>query len=169
MRRVKLVFLALGALVISTASASAIEFKRRTEVPGEPQAIWSFAGDFCAIKDWLPLVADCKETKEGDDTFRTITLKDGGKIKDKLTEKGDTSYSYEIVESSLPVKNYKGKFWVEPDDEPERTAVYWEGEFGANGVSDEAARKKVFDVLDTGMKGIKQMALQKTPGASDHD
>ena len=44
--------------------------------------------------------------------------------------------------------------------EPERTAVYWEAEFDANGASDEEARKKIFDVLVAGMKGIKQMALQ---------
>jgi Polyketide cyclase / dehydrase and lipid transport len=169
MRITNLVSFALVAFAISTTSASAIEVKRRTEVPGEPQTIWSFAGDFCAIKDWHPLVADCQETKEGDVTYRTLTLKDGGKIKEKLTDKDDTSYSYEIVESPLPVKNYKAKFWVEPDDEPERTAVYWEAEFDANGASDEDARKKIFDVLVAGMKGIKQMALKKTPGTSDHD
>ena len=73
------------------------------------------------------------------------------------------------MESPLPVKNYKAKFWVEPDDEPERTAVYCEAEFDANGGSDEEARRKIFDTLVAGMKGIKQMALQKTPGASDHD
>jgi Polyketide cyclase / dehydrase and lipid transport len=169
MRTTKLALLAAFGLVISTTSAYALDVKRRTEVPGEPQTIWSFAGDFCAIKDWHPLVADCQETKEGDVTFRTLTLKDGGKIKEKLTDKDDTSYSYEIVESPLPVKNYKAKFWVEPDDEPERTAVYWEAEFDANGASDEEARKKIFDVLVAGMKGIKQMALQKAPGQSDHD
>ena len=169
MRTTKLALLAAFGLVISTTSAYALDVKRRTEVPGEPQTIWSFAGDFCAIKDWHPLVADCQETKEGDVTFRTLTLKDGGKIKEKLTDKDDTSYSYEIVESPLPVKNYKAKFWVEPDDEPERTAVYWEAEFDANGASGEEARKKIFDVLVAGMKGIKQMALQKAPGQSDHD
>lgn len=169
MRTTKLALLAAFGLVISTTSAYALEVKRRTEVPGEPQTIWSFAGNFCAIKDWHPLVADCQETREGDVTFRTLTLKDGGKIKEKLTDKDDTSYSYEIVESPLPVKNYKAKFWVEPDDEPERTAVYWEAEFDANGASDEEARKKIFDVLVAGMKGIKQMALQKAPGQSDHD
>ena len=34
---------------------------------------------------------------------------------------------------------------MEPDDERERTAVYWEAEFDANGVSDDEAIKKVFD------------------------
>jgi polyketide cyclase/dehydrase/lipid transport protein len=169
MRRVELAFLVLGILIINASPASAIEVKRRTEVPGDFRALWSAAGEFCAIKDWHPLVAGCKETKEGADTFRILTLKDGGKIKEKLTDQEGTSYSYEIVESPLPVKNYKAKFWVEPDDEPDRTAVYWEADFDANGASDDEARKKVFDVMVAGMKGIKQLALQKNPGASDHD
>jgi hypothetical protein len=159
------------ALAVSTASAFALEVKKRTEVPGVPQTIWAFAGAFCSIKDWHPAVADCQETNEADVTYRTLTLKDGGKIKEKLTDKDDTSYSYEIVESPLPVKNYKAKLWVEPDDEPERTAVYWAAEFDANGASDEDARKKINDILTAGIKGIKQMALQQTPGGdqSDHD
>jgi hypothetical protein len=58
---------------------------------------------------------------------------------------------------------------VEPDDERERTAVYWEAEFDANGVSDDEAIKRVFDMLVAGMKGIKKIALEKTPGGEDHD
>ena len=169
MRVTKLVLVTFIVLAIGTASARALEARRRSEVPGNPQTIWAFAGEFCSIKDWHPLVADCKETQEGNDTFRTLTLKDGGMIKEKLTDKDDLSYSYEIVESPLPVKNYKAKFWVEPDDEPERTAVYWEAEFDANGASDEEATKKVFDILVAGMKGIKKIALEKTPGGEDHD
>jgi hypothetical protein len=172
MRGMRLALVASVALVLGSGSAYALEVKRRTEIPGEPQPIWGLIGAFCAIKDWHPLVADCQETKEGDVTFRTLTLKDGGKIKEKLVESDDTSYSYEIVESPLPVKNYKAKFWVEPDDEPERTAVYWEAEFDANGASDADARNKVNDVLIAGMRGIKQVALKTTEpsdGTDRHD
>ena len=169
MRVTNLILVTFIVLAIGAASAQALEARRRSEVPGNPQTIWAFAGDFCSIKDWHPLVADCKETQEGNDTFRTLTLKDGGTIKEKLTDKDDLSYSYEIVESPLPVKNYKAKFWVEPDDEPERTAVYWEAEFDANGASDDEATKKVLDILVAGMKGIKKVALEKTPGGEDHD
>ena len=169
MRVKNLIVVTFIFLAIGTASAQALEARRRSEVPGHPQTIWAFAGDFCSIKNWHPLVADCKETQEGNDTFRTLTLKDGGTIEEKLTDKDDLSYSYEIVESPLPVKNYKAKFWVEPDDEPERTAVYWEAEFDANGASDDEATKKVLDILVAGMKGIKKVALEKTPGGEDHD
>jgi hypothetical protein len=147
MRIAKLIWISVIALAMSAVSAQALEARRRSEVPGAPQTIWAFAGDFCAIKDWHPLVADCKETQEGADTFRTLALKDGGTIKEKLTDKDDLSYSYEIVESPLPVKNYKAKFWVEPDDEPGRTAVYWEAEFDANGASDDEAIKNVLTSL----------------------
>ncbi len=172
MRMMKLVLVASVLLAIGTGSAYALDVKRRTEIPGEPQTIWGLIGAFCAIKDWHPVVADCQETKEGDVTFRTLTLKDGGKIKEKLVDSDDTSYSYEIVESPLPVKNYKAKFRVEPDDEPERTAVYWEAEFDANGASDADARDKVNDILIAGMKGIKQLALKNTEpsgGAGEQD
>ena len=169
MRVKNLIVVTFIFLAIGTASAQALEARRRSEVPGNPQTIWAFAGDFCSIKDWHPLVADCKETQEGNDTLRALTLKNGGTIKEKLTDKDDLSYSYEIVESPLPVKNCKAKFWVEPDDEPERTAVYWEAEFDANGASDDEATKKVLDILVAGMKGIKKVALEKTPGGEDHD
>ena len=127
------------ALVIGTGSAYAITVKKRTEAPGLPPEIWAVVGDFCAIKDWHPAVAECVETKEGDATFRTLTLKDGGKIKEKLTGTEDTGYTYEIVENPLPIKNYKSKLWLEVDDEPDRSVILWQSDFDANGASDADA------------------------------
>jgi hypothetical protein len=117
-------------------------------------------GEFCAIENWHPAVAKCEETKEGDDvTFRTLTLKDGGKIKEKLTGTEATAYTYEIVESPLPVKNYKSKLWLEVDDEPDRTIIYWQSDFDANGKSDEEAKKIMTGILGDGVKGIKKAAI----------
>src|SRR5215510_9668291 len=111
--RMKLALVTMTALLLGTASASAITVKKRTEAPGLPPQIWEVVGDFCAIKKWHPAVADCIETKEDDATVRTLTLKDGGKIRDKLTGTETTGYSYEIVDGTLPVKNYKSKLWLE--------------------------------------------------------
>jgi hypothetical protein len=148
------------ALLIGSGSAYAITVKKRTEAPGLPPEIWATAGEFCAIKDWHPAVAECEETKEGDVTFRTLTLKDGGaKIKEKLTGKDDLSYTYEIVESPLPVKNYTSKLWLEVDDEPDRSVIYWQSDFDANGASDEEAEKTITGILAAGVKGIKKQAI----------
>ena len=169
MRMMKLALVAMAALLIGSASAHAITVKKRTEAPGLPAAVWGLAGAFCAIKDWYPdVVADCVEAKEGDADVRTLTLKDGGKIKEKLTAKDDLSYSYEIVESPLPVKNYKAKLWVELDDEPNRTVIYWQADFDANGASDEEAKKKITTILGDGVKGIKKMALAHSDAQEGH-
>ncbi|HET7852164.1 MAG TPA: SRPBCC family protein [Methyloceanibacter sp.] len=159
MRMFKLALIALAALLLGGASASAITVKKRTEAPGLPPEIWAIVGDFCAIKTWHPAAADCVEEKDGDTIYRTITLKDGGKIKEKLTGKDDLSYSYEIVESPLPVKNYKSKLWLEVDDEPDRSVIYWQSDFDANGASDDDAKAKITGILADGVKGIKKQAI----------
>lgn len=159
MHMMKLALITTTALFIGSASAHAITVKKRIEAPGLPPEVWAVAGGFCQIKDWHPAVASCEEAKEGDVTFRTLTLKDGGKIKEKLTGTEDLAYTYEIVESPLPVKNYKSKLWVEVDDEPDRTIIYWQSDFDANGASDEEAKKKIFGILGDGVKGIKKASI----------
>ena len=161
MRMMKLALVTGLAVIVGTGSAYAITVKKRTEAPGLPPEIWQVAGGFCAIKDWHPAVASCEETKEGDVTFRTLTLKDGGKIKEKLTGTEDVSYSYEIIESPLPVKNYKSKLWLEVDDEPDRTVIYWQSDFdAAEGKTEAEAKKVITGILADGVKGIKKMAIE---------
>ena len=159
MHMMKLALITTTALIVGSASAHAITVKKRIEAPGLPPEIWAIAGGFCQIKDWHPAVATCEETKEGDVTFRTLTLKDGGKIKEKLTGTEDLAYTYEIVESPLPVKNYKSKIWMEVDDEPDRSIIYWQSDFDANGKSDDEAKKTITGILGDGVKGIKKQAL----------
>ena len=87
-------------------------------------------------------------------------LKQGGEIKEKLDETEDTGYSYEILESPLPVKNYHAKLWVEPDDrDPTSTTIHWDATFDANGASDDDAKKVIGDIFTAGLKGLKQKAM----------
>ena len=179
MRMMRLALAASGAVVIGSGSAYAITVKKRIEAPGLPADVWVVAGEtFCTIKTWHPAVAACEETKEGDVTFRTLTLKDGGKIKEKLTGTEDLAYTYEIIESPLPVKNYSSKLWVEEDDEPDRSVIYWQSEFDpADGTSEDDAKKVITGILGDGVKGIKKNALtaydakhpEDAPDADDDD
>jgi polyketide cyclase/dehydrase/lipid transport protein len=158
---IKLALITSLALLIGSGSAYAITVEKKRDAPGDPAEVWAVIGDFCAIKDWHPVVEQCEETKEGDVTFRTLTLKDGGKIKEKLTGTKETSYSYEIVESPLPVKNYKATLSVEEDeDTPERSEVHWEANFDAQGASEDDAKKTIADIFEAGVKGIKKAAIE---------
>jgi Polyketide cyclase / dehydrase and lipid transport len=168
MRIFNLILIALAAVIAWTAAAEAIEVKKRREAPGTPEGVWKVVGEFCAIKNWHPAVAECEETTEGGDVFRTLTLKDGGKIKEKLTEKTDTSYSYVILESPLPVENYKATLMVGKDDEPERIEIVWKSQFDAKeGTSDADAKKVVTGIFNDGVAGIKKVALELTPANGD--
>lgn len=159
MRIFKLSLIAVAALIAWSATAEAIDVKKRREAPGTPAQVWAVVGDFCAIKNWHPAVAECEQTKEDDVVFRILTLKDGAKIKEKLTKTGDTSYSYEIIEGPLPVKNYTAELMVGEDDEPERVEIVWTATFDAEGASDEEAKKTIAGIFDAGVTGIKKAAI----------
>jgi len=160
MRAIKLTLIAVTATFAWTAAADALEVKKRREAPGAPAEVWAVVGDFCAIKDWHPAVVECKQVEEGGDTYRLLTLEDGGKIKEKLTDTGDTSYSYEIVEGPLPVKNYEATLEVGEDDEEDRVEIVWEAEFDADGVEDAEATKIITGIFNDGVGGIKKAAIE---------
>ena len=91
-------YLALAILVLAASPAAALEVESTATMPGKPAQLWKKIGSFCSIKDWHPMIAKCEKSKEGGATYRTLTTKDGGKIKEKLLKKNDSSYSYEIIE-----------------------------------------------------------------------
>ncbi len=158
----KFAVLAFVASVAAGGQAFALDVNKKIAAPAQMLMVWSTISEFCSIKDWHPAIADCKQSQEGSDTFRVLTLKDnGGTIKEKLTGSDDTSYSYEIVDAGpLPVKNYSAKLWVEPDDrDPGRTVIHWDATFDANGKSDDEAKKTIGDIFMAGLKSIKQKTM----------
>lgn len=153
--------LALGAEVATAASlvsARKLEINvDETKTEAERKALWEKVGGWCAIKEWHPAVASCEESKEGADTFRTLTLKDGGKIKEKLVDTGATSYRYQIVESPLPVTNYEAQFSVTPDDDDlDEINVGWSATYDpAEGKEAKEARSVIDGIFKDGIESIK--------------
>ncbi len=146
-----------GAEAASLVSAKKLEVNvDEAKVEAERLAMWEKVGGWCAIAEWHPAIAKCEASKDGDVEFRILTLKDGGVIKEKLVEKGSTSYKYEIVESPLPVKNYTAMFSVTPDDDDlDEINVVWSATYDANGKEDKEARKVIDGIFKDGMESIK--------------
>jgi len=160
MRVFKLTLAAVAATFAWSAAAEAVEVKKRREAPGTPAEVWAVVGDFCAIKDWHGAVADCEQIEESGDTYRILTLGDGAKIKEKLTNKGDTTYSYDIIEGPLPVENYSATLTVGEDDEDDRVEILWTAKFDAKGVEDAEAEKVIVGIFNAGVGGIKKKAIE---------
>lgn len=158
---------ALGLVVLlSPASAASLAVGKKIEITvdaakmkDERAALWARFGGWCAIKEWHPAIADCVESKEGDSEFRTLTLKDGGTIKEKLTDKQEFLYKYQIIESPLPVKNYEAQFALTPDDDDEDEINFaWSAVFDAEGKPNKEAVQTINGIFKAGLDNIKAQA-----------
>jgi hypothetical protein len=147
-----------------SAQAASIASGKKLEVRADPDKIdaekndlWAKFGGWCQIAEWHPAVKKCEATKEGDAEFRTLTLQDGGVIKEKLLETNGTSYRYAIIESPLPVKNYEAAFSVTPDDDDlDEVNVVWAATYDpADGKDDKEARKTIDGIFKDGIESIK--------------
>ncbi len=145
---------AIAVAAPAVLAANVLQAKKSAEVDGKAADLWKTYGGFCAIADWHPAVVKCDESKEGNATFRSLTLGDGGKIKEKLTGTSENGYTYQIIESPLPVKDYSAAFSIRPDDEPEKAAITWSATFMAKDKPDADAKGVIQGIFDAGVKSI---------------
>lgn len=154
----------------SLADAASVAVGKKLEIKVNPARmndertrLWSQFGGWCQIKDWHPAVTNCEETTDGGSKVRILTLKDGGKIKEKLLDEKPNFYRYEIVESPLPVKNYQAQFALTPDDDDEDEINFaWSAVFDpADGKTDKEARDVITGIFKAGLDNIKVLAGAK--------
>lgn len=140
--------------------ARAIDVRVLGAVPAAPDRVWQLIGDFCSIDDWHPAITECVlEDKGPSGVFRTLTLGDGATILERLTAQPDDerSYSYAILESPLPIANYKATLTVRRGTDAGRSILEWTSTFDANGVSDEEAASLIDGVYRAGFDNVKAL------------
>ena len=163
---------ALLAGITSTVAtaAFAVDVKQEAEVKAAPAKTWKRIGAWCAIRDWHPAIANCEAYRQGKDTYRLLTLKDGGKIKEKLTATGKWTYSYTIEESPLPVKNYAATLKVAPDDDNKNEAgIVWTAKFDAKDKSEAEAKGVIEGIFKAGLDNIKAQVKADNDKAKEAD
>jgi hypothetical protein len=155
---------ATNAEAASLAVGKKLELKvNPKKMDEERKRLWEKFGGWCAIKDWHPAVESCEESTEGDAKIRVLSLKGGGKIKEKLLDVKPNFYRYEILESPLPVKNYQAQFALTPDDDDEDEINFaWSAVFdAADGKTDKEARDVITGIFKAGLDNIKVQASAK--------
>lgn len=147
--------IAITALALTAAApAYAIDLERSTTVAAPPAKVWQTIGDFCGIGNWHPAVEKCTPSEENGMKVRTLSLKGGGTIKEEQVSRDDKvmSYTYTILESPLPVSDYKSTLSVAPDGQGSK--VTWSGTFNAKGAPDTVAKDAIQGIYDSGLKAI---------------
>ncbi|MGI9420800.1 MAG: SRPBCC family protein [Geminicoccaceae bacterium] len=144
-----------AASVVATP-AYAIDLSESVDVAASPADAWAAIGDWCSIKDWHPVIAECEAYEEDGKTMRKLTTGDGGEIIEEQTAMdGDAmSFSYAIIESPLPIADYASTMAV--TENGDGATITWSSSYGANGVSDEEALEL--------MTGIYRAGLDELPG-----
>lgn len=152
------------AILIGFAAISAVqaaEVKKSISITGDPAKIWKIANEFCSIPDWDPVFSACTQHMENGVVWRVLTIAQGGaKVREKLTDVDDTSYSYSITEAPLPISNHMGKLWIEPGMNGKANTVRWEVSFDVKGDAKVTADtvEAIGGILDTGLAKIKEIA-----------
>ncbi|MEQ8824290.1 MAG: SRPBCC family protein [Filomicrobium sp.] len=156
MRSIRFALLAVFVMASGHAAmaAQSLQVTKTLKLDKSAEEVWKAIGGFCAISDWHPAVAKCEETKEGDASFRILTLQDGATIKEKHTGNDAMGYMYKITESPLPVKDYSALFDVVGDDKS--ATVGWTASFAAKGKPDKEAKDIISGIFDAGLNAIKE-------------
>ncbi len=167
-------FLALLAFAILPLSAMAHgpspqKVEKTVTIKAPPAKVWALVKDFGNMQAWHPAIASDKLEKKGDETFRTLTLKSGGEIYEKLRSADDAAMKlkYEIVSGVAPVADYNSFMTVTAGPGAGESTVTWVGRFYRTyklnppipaGQDDETAVKFVTGVYDDGLAGLKKAA-----------
>ena len=142
-------FLGISLLALTVVPAAALDSSITGTSAASVDAVWAKVGDFCGIASWHPAIEKCALSADG--KTRTLSLKGGGSIVEKLEKRDDAqhSYSYSIVEGPLPVANYMSTISVAKDGTG--TKVSWNGHYVAKGASDADAKKTIDGVYQAGV------------------
>jgi len=116
---------------------------------------WKLVGGFNALPDWHPAVEKSELEEEGQ--MRRLSLAGGGTIIEKLEKSDDNSrtYSYAIVESPLPLSNYRAVIKITPTDDG--CAIDWSSEFDPAGGMEGEAADAVRGIYQAGFDNLKNM------------
>lgn len=99
------------------------------------EKVWAYARDFNGHHEWHPIIAEShiEGGKPSDQigAVRNFKLTDGGHLRESLLSFSelDRSFTYDIIVSPLPLKNYIATFTCKPVTEGNKTFVEWTATF----------------------------------------
>lgn len=146
---------AISAFLCSPLTfAGSVNVEESINLNAKPDAVWALIGDYNALYRWHPAVAE--STRHGE--IRILTLGNGAKFVETLTDQNDDtrSYSYVIDKSPLPVASYASSIKVEADGAG-GSKVIWNSSFDPNGVSPEKAGEIVRGVYQAGLSNLAKL------------
>ena len=128
--------------------------------------VWATIRDFNALPSWHPAIArseiESGRTSDAIGCVRSFSLQDGGHLREQLLALSDVdhSFTYNILVSPMPVKNYVATCRLTPVTVGNRTFAEWWADFEVTSGTEEAMVAQIGDgVFVTGFEALeKQLA-----------
>lgn len=169
-----LIAMAILPLTAAAHGPSPQKVEKSIVIKAEPAKVWALVKDFGNWQKWHPLITATKVESKKDEngeqaTYRTLSIKGGGTILEKLrsSDDADMKIKYEIEEGVLPVADYNAYVTVKAGPGAGESTVTWTARFYRvyklnppipPGQDDKSAIDAVNNVFDTGLPNLKKVA-----------
>lgn len=119
--------------------------------------VWNSVSNFNELDKFVEAVADCTTEGTGIGAVRTLTLADGGEVKEKLESLDPDQHllTYSIVESPMPIQNYTGTMQVDELEEG-RSMFTWSSTFDAADGTEDDMKEALEGLYNLGVEGLQQ-------------
>jgi hypothetical protein len=126
------------------------------ELPASAKSVWKLIGGFNALPAWHPAIASSELSDDG--ARRTLHLVTGGSIVEQLDDMDDGhTYSYSVIETPFPVRNYKGSIAVKPSTNGAGCRVEWSGDFQPADIPDNEAIRIIQGIYQLGLDNLSRI------------
>ena len=118
--------------------------------------VWKLVSNFNGLDKFVEAITESSIESSGVGAVRTLTLQDGGKVKEKLESLDNDRriLTYSIVDSPMPIQNYKGIIQVREISDTQ-SLFTWSSTFETDeGVEDEM-KEAMEELYSLGVEGLK--------------
>ena len=129
-------------------------------LPVRAQPLWAEIGAFGSVGEWHPLVTRVDSEGDSAGSRRTTQDRDGVTQVDRLKDYDGRQfiYRYEMISTTLPVRDYVGEFRVD-DNADETSTVTWSANFALAGLSEEDGERtaeRIRAFIREGTEGLRR-------------
>ena len=125
--------------------------QRWVSLPHPPDGIWAEIGGFGAMADWHPGIVSAEVVDIEGETHRHLTLSIGGLLLERLVDTGPLYYTYEIVDSPLPLADHRATLSCVAEEGG--CHVFWSAVFEP---TDPSADEIVSGFYEEGLRALRE-------------
>lgn len=136
-------------------STDKLSVEKTLVINANADEVWAFAGGWTSLDNLAPsAIASILSNGNMVGSFRKVNLKGGGIVEETMIDKSETSYSYVMTKSPLPLSNYTSTISVK-DIGNGKSEFVWKSNFMADGVADAEAIKIITGLYEGAVEVLK--------------